>query len=160
MTDHLQKFGFDELDRAILEELQINGRISVADLARKIFLSQPAVHNRIKRLERAGVIEQYVALLNHEIIGYDLMCFIQISVQPHTSEHINKVEAVIIEMPEVLECYRLTGDYHLLVKVVVHNSKALDGFVAEKLTVLEGIDRIQSSVVMKVLKAETALALK
>lgn len=160
MTDQLQKSGFDELDRAILEELQADGRVSVADLSRKIFLSQPAIHNRIKRLERAGVIEGYVALLNHEQIGYDLMCFVQISIQPHTNEHISKVEIAVTALPEVLECYRLTGDYHLLVKVVVRNSKALDRFVAQKLTVLDGIDRIQSSVVMKVLKSETALDLK
>jgi Lrp/AsnC family transcriptional regulator, leucine-responsive regulatory protein len=160
MTDHLQKIGFDELDRAILEELQLNGRISVADLARKIFLSQPAVHNRIKRLERAGVIEQYVALLNHEIVGYDLMCFVQISIQPHTNEQITRVEDIITDLPEVQECYRLTGEYHLLLKVVVRNSKALDRFIADKLTVIEGMDRVQSSVVMKVLKSETALSLK
>ena len=66
------------------EELQVNSRISVADLARKIHLSPPAVHQRIKRLERAGVIQQYVALLNREMIGYDLLCFIQVSIQPHT----------------------------------------------------------------------------
>jgi len=61
---------FDQLDRAILEELQVNGRISVADLARKIFLSPPAVYQRIKRLERAGMIRQYVALLDYEMADH------------------------------------------------------------------------------------------
>lgn len=160
MKTNLQRNGYDELDLAILEELQANGRISVADLARKIFLSQPALHNRIKRLEREGIIDQYVALLNREIIGYDLMCFIQISIQPHSMEQISRVEALVNEMPEVLECYRVTGDYDLLLKVVVMNTRILDAFVAQKLTVLEGIDRVQTSVVMHEVKATTRLALR
>src|SRR5215217_6333819 len=69
MAKSLFDSGFDQLDRAILEELQVNSRISVADLARKIHLSPPAVHQRIKRLEREGVIQQYVALLNREMVG-------------------------------------------------------------------------------------------
>lgn len=160
MKTNLQRSGYDELDLTILEELQVNGRISVADLARKIFLSQPALHNRIKRLEREGIIDQYVALLNREIIGYDLMCFIQLSIQPHSMEQINRVEALVNEMPEVLECYRVTGDYDLLLKVVVMNTRILDAFVAQKLTVLEGIDRVQTSVVMHEVKATTRLSLR
>jgi len=70
---------FDRLDRAIVEELQVNGRISVADLARKVYLSPPAVYQRIKRLERAGMIRQYVALVSREMAGCDLMCFIRLS---------------------------------------------------------------------------------
>lgn len=160
MKLNLQRHGYDELDIAILEELQINGRISVADLARKIFLSQPALHNRIKRLEREGLIDHYVAILNREMIGYDLMCFIQVSIQPHALEQISKVEASIKELEEVLECYRLTGDYDLLFKVLVMNTKELDNFVTGKLTVIEGIDRIQTSVVMHEVKETTALSLK
>ncbi|CAG0973798.1 partial HTH-type transcriptional regulator LrpC, partial [Anaerolineae bacterium] len=63
--------GFDQLDYAILKELQVNGRVSVADLGRKIHLSAPAVYQRIKRMERAGVIRQYVALIDREAAGYD-----------------------------------------------------------------------------------------
>jgi DNA-binding Lrp family transcriptional regulator len=160
MNDALQKSGFDELDRAILEELQVNGRISVADLARKIHLSQPAVHNRMKRLEREGIIQAYVALLDREKIGYDLLCFVQVAIQPHSSEQICKAQAAIKELPEVLECYRLTGDYDLMLKVAVANSRALDEFVSQRLTILEGVDRIHTHIVLNEVKSTTALSLK
>lgn len=150
--------GFDNLDYAILEELQQNGRISVADLARKIHLSQPAVHNRIKRLEKSGVIRQYVALLDREVLGYDLLCFIQISVR--SGEQINPLLAKIKTLPEVLEVYRLAGEFDLLLKVVMANTKNLDHFIEKHLASLDGIGRIQTSLVLNEAKSTTAVKVK
>ncbi len=152
--------GFDQLDRAILEELQVNSRISVADLARKIHLSPPAVHQRIKRLERAGVIEQYVALLNRELIGCDLLCFIQVSIQPHTRAQLDGFQAAVEALSPVLECYRTAGSHDLLLKVAVADHKELDRFIADHLMTLPGVDRIEVSPVLNVMKATTVLKLK
>jgi Lrp/AsnC family leucine-responsive transcriptional regulator len=160
MKNLLHDGGFDQLDLTILEALQEQGRISVADLARRIHLSQPAVHNRIKRLEREGIITQYVALVNREAAGYDLMGFIRLTVQPQSREVFCEAERVLKAHPAVLECYRTAGSFHLLLKVVVSDHKALDKFVAEHLTTLTGIDRIDIDLVLNEMKSTTALKLK
>ena len=152
--------GFDQLDRAILEELQVNSRISVADLARKIHLSPPAVYQRIKRLERAGVIQQYVALLNREMIGSDLLCFIGVNIQPHTKAQLDGFQKKVEALSMVLECYRTAGSHDLLLKVAVADHKELDRFIAEQLMTLPGIDRVDVSPVLNEMKSTTAFKLK
>jgi Lrp/AsnC family transcriptional regulator, leucine-responsive regulatory protein len=159
MKRTLEERGCDNLDIAILDELQANGRISVADLARKIHLSQPAVHNRIKRLEREGIITQYVALLHHEQIGYDLLCFLQITIRPHAAAVLRGIEDHIQPLPQVLECYRLTGQSDLILKVVVENHSQLNDLVAA-LNGLDGIERIETNVVLRPVKQTTRLSLE
>lgn len=160
MANTLFDGGFDQLDHAILQELQMNGRVSVADLARKIHLSPPAVYQRIKRLERAGVIRQYVALVDREAAGYDLLCFIRVSIQPHTKECMTLFQSAIENHPAVLECYHTAGSYDLLMKVVARNQKALERFVNDDLMTIAGVERIETSVVLTEMKETTALRLK
>ncbi|MBC8099323.1 MAG: Lrp/AsnC family transcriptional regulator [Armatimonadetes bacterium] len=151
---------FDQLDRAILEELQRNGRISIADLARIVFLSPPAVYQRIKRLERAGIIRHYVALLDHELAGYDLMCFIRVSLEKHNREHIEQMHERVAASTAVLECYHTAGTYDLLLKVVAADHRALERFISEQLMTLPGIEKIETSVVLNEIKTTTAIVLK
>lgn len=158
MKKHLLDSGFDQLDITILDELQNNGRVSVADLARKIHLSQPAVHNRIKRLEREGVIRGYVAVIDREAAGYDLLCFVRLSVQPHS--RLCEVQNAVCQLDAVLECFRTTGNYDLLLKIIVHDHKELDRLIQEHLMTLPGIDRIESNVVLAEVKSTTNLSLK
>lgn len=160
MKNALQDGGFDQLDRTILEILQQNGRISVADLARQIHLSQPAVHNRIKRLERAGIIQKYVALVNRESAGYDLLCFIRVIIQPHTHEQFAALGAMVEALPEVQECYRMAGGCDMLLKVLVRDHRALDRFIADHLMTIDGIERIETGVVLNEMKTTTAVPLK
>ncbi len=160
MKDALQDGGFDQLDRTILEILQTNGRISVADLARQIHLSQPAVHNRIKRLERAGIIQKYVALVDREAAGYDLLCFIRVTVQPHTQEHFAEWAEKVETLPQVQECYRMAGGCDLMLKILVKDHRALDTFIADHLMTIHGIERIETGVVLNEMKKTTAVPLK
>jgi Lrp/AsnC family transcriptional regulator, leucine-responsive regulatory protein len=160
MAKSLFDSGFDQLDRAILEALQVNSRISVADLARKIHLSPPAVHQRIKRLERAGVIQQYVALLNREIVGADLLCFIGVNIQPHTKAQLDNFQQTIDTLPAVLECYRTAGSHDLLLKIAVADHRELDRFIADELMTMPGIDRVDVSPVLNEMKSTTAFKLK
>lgn len=160
MSKTLFDGGFDQLDQAILEELQSNSRISVADLARKIHLSAPAVHQRIKRLERAGVIQKYVTLIDREAVGYDLLCFIRLSIQPHNKERLDGFQAAVVNLPEVLECYRTVGTFDILLKIAVHNHKELDKFISEHLTTIPGVERIETSPVLNEMKSTTTLKLK
>lgn len=149
--------GFDQLDIAILDELQANGRISVADLARKIHLSQPAVHSRIRRLEREGIIQGYVALVDRESAGYDLLCFIRLTLQPHSHDVFCKAQDTLKALPTVLECYRITGNYDLLLKVVLRDSRELEQFIQEQLMTIPGIDRIDTDLVLNEVKQSNAL---
>ncbi|MCA9888220.1 MAG: Lrp/AsnC family transcriptional regulator [Anaerolineae bacterium] len=158
MKASLQIRGFDNLDQAILEELQANGRVSVADLARKIHLSQPAVHNRIKRLEREGIIQQYVALLDHEQIGYDMLAFIQLTLSQHDRTLSKALLNLIENQVRVLECHQLTGEADLLLKVVAENRRAL-AEVVTKLSECEDVQRVQTSLVLDSHKSTTQLSL-
>jgi Lrp/AsnC family leucine-responsive transcriptional regulator len=160
MKKILLEAGFDQLDLAILDELQQNGRLSVADLARKIHLSQPAVHNRIKRLEREGIIRQYTALIDREAAGYDLMGFIRISIQPRTRENFCEAQRILNDSPEVMECYRTSGNYDLMLKVLVQDHKALDSFIQSVLMSLPGVERIDTELVLNEIKTTTALQLR
>lgn len=160
MANTLFGGGFDQLDHAILKELQVNGRISVADLARKIHLSPPAVYQRIKRLEMAGVIRQYVALVDREAAGYDVLCFIRLSIQPHNRENMALFRSTVEKHPAVLECYHTAGSFDLLLKVIVHNQKELERFISDHLMTISGVDRIETSVVLSEMKTTTVLKLK
>jgi DNA-binding Lrp family transcriptional regulator len=150
---------FDQLDRAILEELQVNGRISVADLARRIFLSPPAVYQRIKRLERAGMIRRYVALIDREMAGYDLLCFIRLSLQQHSREHLDKLLEVVEKLPAVLECYHTAGTFDLLMKVVAADHRSLERFISDHLMSLPGIEKIETTLVLNEMKSTTSFTL-
>lgn len=149
----------DELDEAILNILQQEGRISNVELASRVNLSPPAVHARLKRLEQQGLIRQYVALLDRERIGYDMLCFINISLQLHQRENVENFKKMVLQMPQILECHHLTGEYDYLLKVVVRHRKDLEQFVVNELTPIPGIARIHTSLVLSEIKSTTALPL-
>jgi len=147
----------DDLDRAILATLQQEGRIANAELARRVNLSPPAVHARIRRLEAQGVIRGYGARLDPEKLGYDMLCFVQLSLQMHATEKMAQVRELIVAMPEVLECHHVTGEYDYLLKVVVRNRKGLEQFLANRLARVPGLARIQTSLVLNEVKPAGAL---
>src|SRR5262245_43233250 len=90
----------DDIDRAALRELQADGRLSNADLARRINLSPPATHTRVRRLEQLGYIRQYTALVDREKLGYDLLCFVQVTIQLHQPEQVRSFPEHIRQLPE------------------------------------------------------------
>ena len=147
----------DELDVAILRELQADGRMSNVELAQRINLSPPASHTRLKRLQEQGTIRKYVTLLDQEQLGYDMTCFVNISLQLHQVEELEGFRASINEMPQVLECYHVTGEFDYLLKVVVCCRKDLQRFVVEQLTPIPGVARIYTSLVLTEVKSTTVL---
>jgi len=150
----------DEIDRAILRILQAAGRVTNAALARQVALSPPAVHARVRHLEEAGVIQRYVALLDREAMGYELLCLINISMERHRRKDIEQVRQAVQEMPEVLECHHLTGEFDYQLKVIVRNRKELEQFVLDRLSTIPGIAHIRTSLVFSEIKATTALDVK
>jgi len=148
----------DPIDIAILKILQDNGRISNVEIAQQINLSSPAVHTRIKKMERAGLIKSYAAILNPEKLLFKLTCFISIGVQLHQADQLTGFRKSIVAMPEVMECYNITGEYDYLIKVVVPNRKGLQVLV-EELTRITGVSRLYTRIVIDELKSTTALPL-
>jgi len=147
----------DDLDRTILQVLQTQGRATNADLARTVNLSQPAVHARLRRLEEAGIIQGYVALLDRERLGYDMLCFIHISLKQHTPETVADFRAAMQDLSEVLECHHVTGEFDYLLKVAIRNRPDLERFVVDRLTPVPGIGRIHTSLALAEVKYTTAL---
>ena len=150
----------DVVDKAILKQLQGDGRISNAELARRINLSPPATHARVRQLEKRGYIRQYSALVDRDRAGYDMLCFVHMSLQLHQQEQIDIVRAAISQMPEVLECYHVTGEFDYLLKVVIRSRKDLERFVMDQLTPIPGVARVYTSLVLTEVKSTTALPLE
>ena len=147
----------DEIDRQILTLLQTNGRISNVELAQLINLSPPATLTRVRRLEKAGFIEGYVALVDRERIGYDMICFVSVTLSLHQLEQVEQFREAIQAMPQVLECHHVTGDYDYLLKAVVKNRHDLEQFVMSQLTPIKGIARIHTSLVLNEIKRTTKM---
>lgn len=150
----------DEIDRMILRELQQDSAVSQVELARRIALSPPAVHTRIRRLEALGYIRQYVALVDREKVGYDMLCLVAVTLQRHQLDEVNHFRSVIQQLPEVLECFFTTGEFDYLLKIVVRNRQELEHFLMDKLTPIPGVARISTSLVLNEVKNTTVLAIE
>jgi len=150
----------DTVDISILEILQREARISNAELARRVHLSPPATLARVQRLERSGYIKRYAALVDRLQAGYDMLCFVNVSLQLHEIENVTGFHEAVQGMPEVLECHHVTGDYDYLLKVVAHNTRDLENFLVNRLTPIPGIARIHTSLVLNEVKSSTAIPVK
>lgn len=150
----------DELDSVILEILQTDARISNAELARRVNLSPPATLARVRRLEENGYINSYATLINRKRVGYDMLCFVRVSLQLHDIEQVNGFREAVQLMPEVLECHHVTGDYDYILKVVARNTKDLEDFLINQLTPIPGVARIYTSLVLNEVKSSTMMPLK
>ncbi len=149
----------DKVDFQILDILQREGRISNAELARRISRSQPATHARLKRLEQSGLIRAYMALLDREMLGFEMLCFVHVTLEKHQPDHVKNFHASVAQMPEVTECYHVTGDYDYLLKVVMRHRREMEDFLVDKLSRISGVGRIHTSVVLREVKETYALPL-
>lgn len=136
----------------LLEHLQGDARMTNTELARRVELSAPGLQKRVRKLEDAGVIEQYVTLVNREALGFDMLCFVQVTLQRHEPEAIRNFKKVVLTMPEVMECFHVTGEYDYLLKVIIRNREHLERFLVETLTPVPGMDKIRTSLVLREMK--------
>jgi Lrp/AsnC family leucine-responsive transcriptional regulator len=148
----------DDLDLQILDILQNGAQVSNSEIAKRVNLSPPATHARIKRLENEGYINQHVAILNQEKLGFDLLSFIFMSTNIHQHEKLEVLEKALESMPEVLECHCITGEYDYLLKVANRDRRELENFI-RKLNRL-GITRIQTSLALREIKYSTVLPIR
>jgi Lrp/AsnC family transcriptional regulator, leucine-responsive regulatory protein len=149
----------DGTDLRILAELQRDGSLSNVELARRVHLSPSPCLARVKALERAGVIERYVALANAAKLGLGVTVFISISLKEQSKAALAEFEARIAERDEVMECYLMTGDSDYLIRVAVRDLPALERFILERLTPIAGIEKIRTSFALKQVRYKTALPL-
>jgi DNA-binding Lrp family transcriptional regulator len=159
MKQYSAEVPLDEIDLMILRELQADSSVSNVELARRVNLSPPATHTRVKRLEQIGIIQRYVAVLDREQLGYDMLCFITVSLQLHQPQATKSFQHLVLEMPEVLECYQVTGDYDYILKVAIRNRDDLRRFLMDRLTPIEGVAQIHTRIVLNETKSTTVLPL-
>jgi len=149
----------DPLDKEILKILQEDACISNINLAKALDLSPSATHTRVRRLEENGYIEKRLTVLNREKLGFDMLCFILVSLQTHHVDEINQFRHAVQSMPEVLECHYITGKYDYILKIAVASRTALQQFMLTKLTPLPNISTVQTSLIFEEVKFTTALPL-
>ncbi|MEI6583381.1 MAG: Lrp/AsnC family transcriptional regulator [Chitinophagia bacterium] len=142
----------DERDLAILRILQQNARATVKEIADQINLSTTPVHERIKRLESQGVIKQYATLLQPAKVQKGLMVICYVSLKQHNKSAGAKFIKSILEMPEVIECYNISGEFDFMLKVVAEHMDDYYHFHVNKLSEAENIGHLQSVFVMGVIK--------
>lgn len=153
------KTHLDETDVQILHLLQKDGRITNAELAKRVGLSPPSVLQRVRALEKAGLIRGYVALLDPERLGLRITAMIMISLALHQEQPIERFRRSIQEIPEIVECYHVSGDYDFLLKVVVRDMRAYEIFLREKLSKIKGIGKINTNFVLATTKQTTNIPL-
>lgn len=151
------KANLDRVDREILKILQSDGRISNANLARRVGLSPPSVLQRVRKLEESGYIEGYKAILDRENLGFNLLVIANISLALHQEQPIEAFRAAVQDIPEVLECLHVSGDFDFLLKVVVADMHDYERLVREKISAIPGIGKIQSCFVLAGTKMTTEL---
>lgn len=142
----------DKKDWAILKILEQNARFTVKEIARQVHLSTTPVHERIKRLEEAGVIRQYVTLLDAAKVQKSLTVFCYVSLKEHGKNAGTKFINAILNMPQVLECFSISGEFDFLLKVVCKDMNAYYDFHVNDLSEIQNVGHVQSIFVMGVVK--------
>jgi len=149
----------DQTDLKILAFLQKDARMTNKELAARLDLSITPVFERIKKLERKGYIQKYTAVLDAEKVNRGLIVFLTIRMAQHRKDLIQKLEEMVKNLPEIMECYHLAGEDDYLLKVMVKDMQAYQQFVVNKLISIENVGHVNSHFVMSVVKSETELFL-
>ena len=149
----------DRIDRMILDILQKNGRIAISELAAKVNLSTTPCSERVKRLERDGIIMGYYARLNPELVDKRLLVFLEIKLSAKSGDVFEQVARDLSEIPEVLECHLISGDFDYLVKARLKEMSAYRKLLGNILKKLPASASSHSYVVMEEVKETLALAL-
>jgi len=147
----------DAIDRRILAVLQENARVSNVELAESAGVSASPCWRRVRELERTGVISRYVTLVDPAAVGLPVSVFIQVSLEKQVESALEVFENAILERPEVMECYLMTGDADYMLRVVVADLEAYERFLMDHLTRVPAVANIRSSFALKQVKYRTAL---
>lgn len=150
---------FDKTDLAILRAIQADGRLSNAKLSEKLALSETPCWRRLKRLESEGVIESYQAVLNRTKLGFGVVGFAQVTIEDHASDDPLIFEQQVANIPEILSCHNVTGNYDYLIQIVASDLDAYGAFIRDRLRKLPGVAAIHSNLSLREIKSTAALPL-
>jgi Lrp/AsnC family leucine-responsive transcriptional regulator len=152
----------DRTEQQLLRFLQRDGRMSNADLSREASLSESACLRRVKALEQSGVIERYAAVVNQRLVGLPLNVFVTITLTSQAEAVLKSFEAEIAAVPEVMECYLMTGGSDYLLRVAARDVDDLERIHSTRLTRLSGVARVTSSITLRqvVRRAELPIVLR
>lgn len=159
LTEKFSNMKFDATDKKILELLQVDAKQTNKELSGKLNLSVTAVYERIKKLEKEGVIKKYVALVNKEKVGKAFVAFCHIKLVQHSQDYVMQFEKDVAKIEEVVECYHISGDYDYILKVHVENMEAFREFMVNKLTTINHIGSTHSMFMINEVKHTTSITL-
>ncbi len=162
LHDNSRKFfsmNLDATDKKLLMLLQKDSRRTTKELSLKLNLSVTAVYERVKKLEREGIISNYVALLNHKKVQRAFGVFCHIKLVQHTKEYLTKFEQEVKKLDEVLECYHVSGDYDYILKIYVDDMEAYREFMVTKLTTIQHIGSTHSIFMISEVKNTNVIGL-
>jgi len=135
----------DITDRKLLYFLQEDSTRTTKELSVKLNLSVTAVYERVKKLEREGIVSKYVALVDRNKVNKGFVVFCHLKLIQHTKEYLTKFEQQVVKLDEVLECYHVSGDYDYILKIYVANMEEYREFMVTKLTTLQHIGSTHST---------------
>lgn len=147
----------DLIDQRILSELQGDGRITNHDLAARVGLSPSPCLRRVRQLEEAGVIRNYVGLVDPAALGLQVTAFVRVRLDGQDDRHLAAFERAIADFPEVMECYLMTGESDYQLRVLVASLAAFEEFLRQKLTRIAGISQVTSSFALRPVVYRTAI---
>jgi Lrp/AsnC family leucine-responsive transcriptional regulator len=143
----------DKVDKILLRALQANAQLGIAELSEKAGLSPSTAHRRVKLLEERGAITGYVALLQRKHLGFANEFFVEVSLVAQTEEAFEKFERAVQRVPEILECHLMSGQFDYLLRVIAKDAEDYERIHRGRLSRLPGIQRIQSSLALRTVKA-------
>ena len=147
----------DLIDKKLLQLLQTDSKKTTKELSLKLNLSVTAVYERIKKLEREGIIDKYVVLVNRSKVDKGFVVFCHLKLIQHTREFLTKFESEVVKLPEILECHHVSGDYDYILKIAVKDMEAYREFLVSKLTTLEHIGSTHSTFMISEVKNTTLI---
>jgi Lrp/AsnC family leucine-responsive transcriptional regulator len=142
----------DAIDRKILENLQVSGRMSNVELAAAIHLSAPQCFRRVRALEERGVIRGYHASVEAASVGLDVTAYVSLNIVGNAFGQVREIEAQLRDFPQVLECHIVSGDCDYLLKVVARDLKALSHFLTDRLMQVPGVANVRSMICLEEIK--------
>ncbi|MEM7098802.1 MAG: Lrp/AsnC family transcriptional regulator [Pseudomonadota bacterium] len=150
----------DRVDRAILHEIQLDGRLSNNALAERVNLSESACLRRLRRLEDSGLLRGYVGLVDQSQAGFPDNVFVQITLHSQQQDDLRAFEAAVASMPEVMECYLMSGESDYLLRVIVRDARDYERVHSQHLTRLPGVARVHSSFALRTVTKKTEIPIR
>ncbi len=149
----------DATDKKILEILQVNAMITAKEMAQKLSLTTTPIYERIKKLQKSGIIKQYVALLDANLVGKSILVFMNITIKDHHSDKRNEFVKEIKRLDSVIEFYHTSGSFDFLAKVRFSDIKTFRDFLVNDVASIHNISDIESQIVLEEIKYSTKIIL-